>query len=631
MPNGLDAQLEAELQVWRRAGRERRLSPRGEAPLERDFTSNDILGHSRRPEVVEAARAALAQYGVGGRASRMLGGGTELEVALEEQVARWVGTESALLFPSGYQANLALLGTLAAPRDVIFSDALNHASLIDGARLSRARVRVYGHLELEELDRALAQERHVRRRLVVTESVFSMDGDLAPLAELLELCERHDAHLIVDEAHALGLLGPRGSGACREVFGDRMPGRLAALTVCGGKALGVTGALIAGSSKLRDLMLHRGRPFVFTTATSPAIPSALAASIEAIQGDSAPRETALSNARHLAEHLGLPAPAAAIVPVVLGDETRTVEVASQLQSQGFDVRAVRPPTVPAKASRLRVVCHAHNPPAEVEALAEAIQAAAPELREDSGTGTAPATVPAEPRRTAAPTFIVAGTDTGIGKTVVSAVLVSSLAQSVRSAESHDAVTPPSAPACRYWKPVQTGDDDDTLEVAQLSGTPREHFADPGLHYPLPASPHEAAADVGAEVDVHALTRRFEELRHEARTPLVAELAGGLLVPLTPTFTNLDWLAELRLPIVLAARSGLGTLNHTLLTLEALRRRHLEPRMLVLVGDHHPSNFATLANLGQVEHQLELPLLDPLDAAAIQEYATRLELATRLGH
>src|SRR5688572_26873686 len=230
-----------------------------------DLGSNDVLGLARHPRVVAAAKGAIEEHGAGGRASRLLRGGSPLDERAEAAVAEWLGAEAALLFPSGYQANLGLLGTLVGRGDALFSDRLNHASLIDGARLSRAQVFVHAHGDLDELARLLALARGARRRLVVTESIFSMDGDAAALAELDELCERHDAWLVVDEAHAIGVVGPTGAGAWA-ARGARSSGRLAARVVTGGKALGVSGAFVVGSRVLREELVNHARALLFTTA-----------------------------------------------------------------------------------------------------------------------------------------------------------------------------------------------------------------------------------------------------------------------------------------------------------------------------------------------------------------------------
>ncbi|MEZ5988415.1 MAG: aminotransferase class I/II-fold pyridoxal phosphate-dependent enzyme [Planctomycetota bacterium] len=245
---------------------------------------------------------------------------------------------------------------LAGPGDTILSDALVHASLIDAARLSRARVLVHRHLDLGDLEAGLAASRSARRRLVLTEGVFGMDGDRPDLAALAELCARHDAVLVVDEAHAAGLCGPGGAGAWPD---SGAGGATCVRVVTGGKALGAAGGLVVGSRPLCALLANRARSFVFTTAAPPAVAAGLRAAIGIVRGDAALRARPRARATRLARALGLGEPAAAIVPFVVGGEDEAMAAAAALGDR-FDVRAVRPPTVPAGTSRLRLVCHAHN-------------------------------------------------------------------------------------------------------------------------------------------------------------------------------------------------------------------------------------------------------------------------------
>lgn len=558
-----------------------------------DFTSNDYLGLARSPRLTAAAQAALAEHGAGGRAARLLGGGSPLEAELEAAVADWLSAEAALFFPSGYQANVGLVAALAGPGDVVVADALAHASLIDGARLSRALVLVHEHGSADDLARQLAQPaaRAARRRLVLTESVFSMDGDAAPLEALLDVCERHDAHLVVDEAHACGLLGPRRAGLAAPFA--RSP-RLAARLVTGGKSFGCGGALVVGSRALVGWLTNRARSFVFTTAASPAVPAAFLAAVAAVRADGTRSERALANARTLAQRLGLPEPAAAIVPFVLGDDAEALAAAEAVRAAGCDVRAVRPPTVPDGTARLRLVCRADHTDADLERLVRSLAGYTPRA----------VAVPAPKARP----LVIAGTDTGIGKTVVSALLLRALA----------ALRPDAA----YWKPVQTGDDDDTTTVQALAERPAATFRRPRHALPLPASPHEAAHAAGVRIDPAAIAHDLAALPGAT----IAELAGGLLVPLDDATTQLDVLARVRPRLVLVARSGLGTLNHTLLSLEALRRRRLEPEALFLVGPPHPSNRATLQAMGGIARVFEVPPFAPLDGAALQRWIDAHDLA-----
>ncbi len=587
----LDVELLRDLDALA-AQHRRRALPTGQAAAV-DFTSNDYLGLARSPLLVAAAQRALAEHGAGGRAARLLGGGSPLEVELEAAVAAWLGAEAGLFFPSGYQANVGLVAALAGPGDVVVVDAAAHASLVDGARLSRAHVLVHRHADPDDLAAQLASQpaRAARRRLVLTESVFSMDGDAAPLAALLAACERGDAHLVVDEAHAAGLLGPARAGLAAPFAGAA---RLAARVVTGGKAFGAAGAVVVGRRALVEWLVNCARSFVFTSAASPAVPAAFLAAVAQVRGDGAASERALAAARDLAARLGLPVPAGAIVPLVLGDDAAALAAAAAARAAGCEVRAVRPPTVPPGTARLRLVCRAEHDAADVARLATVLRA----------TCAPPATAPAVARRRP---LVVAGTDTGIGKTVVAALCVRALAAR--------------RPGAGYWKPVQTGDDDDTTTVGRLAAGVDVRFTPPRWSLPLPASPHEAARAAGVVIDPAALAHDLAVLPGDT----VVELAGGLLVPLDDKTTQLDVLARVRPRLVLVARAGLGTLNHTLLSLEALRRRRLEPAALFLVGAPHPGNRATLQAMGGVARVHEVPPFAALVPAALQAWLDQQDL------
>ncbi|HET6613750.1 MAG TPA: 8-amino-7-oxononanoate synthase [Kofleriaceae bacterium] len=325
------------------------------------FSSNDYLGLAGHPRLQEAARAALATTGTGAGASRLIAGNLELHEDLEAALARFHQRPASLLFNSGYHANVGTLAALAGPDDVIFSDALNHASIVDGCRLSRAAVRVYPHADVDALGVAMAEARSARRRLIVTDGVFSMDGDVAPLAELATLARAEGALLYVDEAHAVGVLGPggRGAAAAAGCTADIHMGTL-------GKAMGSFGAYVAGSESLREYLLNRARTFVFTTALPPAV---VAASREAVAlcGDSdgaALRSTLLARIGQLTEalaELDLLAPGAghsAVFPILVGDERQTMAVCARLLDAGLYAQGIRPPTVPRGTSRLRLALSA---------------------------------------------------------------------------------------------------------------------------------------------------------------------------------------------------------------------------------------------------------------------------------
>lgn len=637
-PNSdLNAELAARLEQLDQHHRRRRLR---RLESEADFLSNDYLGLSRHPELVVAIERELRAHGAGGRASRLLAGGSASHERAERLSAEWLGAEAGLLFPSGYQANVGLLQGLAERGDALFSDALCHASLIDGARLSRASVQVHRHFDLEELDWRLSRSGAARRRWVLTEGVFSMDGDLAPIAELLELCDRHDASLIVDEAHSVGLLGDHGAGAVSAAASAGADlSRLAARLVAGGKALGVGGACVVSSGVVRDWLINRSRAFIFSTAPPTALPAGFARAIELAAEAREERRRCLANAAIIARSVDAPEPAAAIVPWILGSDADALEAAADLERAGIAALAVRPPTVPEGTSRVRLVANADQSRGDLERLGRAVDGVRRSLlsgREARAECTPGAQAPLSPRSPShhseaalaetpppkatapvdspstttaealAPVVVVVGTDTGIGKTVSSAALL-------RAALNR-------GPA-RYWKPVQTGDDDDTREVGRLSGAPPEALAGPVRHFPLPASPHEAAAAAGEEITVAQLDERLLELRVASATPLLIELAGGLLVPYRLDASQADWLQNHGLEVVLIARSGLGTLNHTSLTLEALRQRKLRIRGLLLVGEPHPSNRDTLARLNPGLAIFELPILGEADQAPTADHIT----------
>lgn len=340
------------------------------------FSSNNYLGLAGDPALSAAAAGALAEAGLGSAASRLIAGNHAEHEALETELAAFHRTEAALLFNSGFQANVGVVPALVGRGDLILSDRLNHASLIDGCRLSRAAVEVYPHLDVAVLERILRARRPAARRaLVVTESVFSMDGDRAPLAELAEVCGRNGAWLMVDEAHAVAALGPGGQGIAAElgVVPDVLVGTL-------GKGFGSFGAYVAGSQILRQVLIHRARSFVFTTALPPAVAAASRASIALVAGPEGERRRV-----RLASHIerfaaalreaGLLAPGAgssAIFPVILGDERRTMEAASRLAELGFHVQGIRPPTVPSGTSRLRISLMATHGEDQVDALARAV-------------------------------------------------------------------------------------------------------------------------------------------------------------------------------------------------------------------------------------------------------------------
>lgn len=320
--------------------------------------SNDYLGYGEEPWPGEPLPG-------GAGASRLVSGDHPAHAQLEQELARWLGVEAALVFSSGYAANVGVLSALAGPGDVIVSDTLNHASIIDGCRLSGATIVVAPHNAPGAVDDVLGRSASARRRWVVTESYFSMDADVADLGRLREICDRHDAALIVDEAHALGVFGAQGGGLCREagVRPDVLVGTL-------GKAVGLQGAFVAGSADLRAWLWNRARSFVFSTGLSPALAGAAAARVQQVAANELGRRYLHERANQLRAGLaalGIQAMGRGpIIPWQIGDPAETVRRSLVLRDQGVFVQAIRPPTVPAGTSRLRITAHAKLSGAQVE-------------------------------------------------------------------------------------------------------------------------------------------------------------------------------------------------------------------------------------------------------------------------
>jgi 8-amino-7-oxononanoate synthase len=319
-----------------------------------DLSSNDYLGLAQHPEMKRRMAEAALREGCGSTGSRLLRGERAGLSELEKRFARFKGAESALYFTSGYMANLAVLSTFPEAEDMVFSDALNHASLIDGIRLGRANKTVFPHSDTAQLRAAIDSSRESGQRFIVTESIFSMDGDFAPLREYATLAKEKGCALIVDEAHAVGVFGDRGSGLAGDVFLSVNPM---------GKAFGVAGAFVCGPASAIDYMVQRARPFIFSTAAPPAITEALNAALDLVEQSRETRLRLIHLARFLRSRLadaGFPVAreGSQIIPLVIGDNSEAVAIAAALQSTGFDVRAIRPPTVPEGTARLRISVNA---------------------------------------------------------------------------------------------------------------------------------------------------------------------------------------------------------------------------------------------------------------------------------
>lgn len=324
------------------------------------FASNDYLGLTHHPKVKAAAIAAIETWGTGAGASRLVVGSRPVHDELEERLAAWRGSEAAVLFPTGYAANIGLLSTLGGHGVRICSDELNHASLIDGCRLAAQRgadVRVYPHSDVDAVDDALTGS---ERALVVTDTVFSMDGDVAPIAALAEVCRRRGALLVVDDAHKVFHVPDLDDGACDDVVV-----RVGTLS----KALGALGGFVAADRALVDLLVNRARSFIFTTAPSPADMAAALAAVDVV--DSAEGDALLATLRRHVDRVrpGHPTP---IVPVVVGDEQAALDASAHLLAEGLLVPAIRPPTVAPGTSRLRIALSAAHTDAQVTALIHAL-------------------------------------------------------------------------------------------------------------------------------------------------------------------------------------------------------------------------------------------------------------------
>lgn len=337
------------------------------------FCSNDYLGLANHPANIEALRNALPETGLGGASSHLICGHHDAHHQLEQRLARFTGRSSALFFSTGYMANMGVISALAGRGDTIFSDRLNHASIIDGCILSRAKVRRYAHGDMAELEAMLAQTSG--HKLVVTDGVFSMDGDVAQLKELARVCRTHDALLVVDDAHGIGVLGPQGRGSVAEqgLSEEDVPVLIGTL----GKAVGTSGAFVAGSSVLMDYLVQKARTYIYTTAMPPAIATATCASIDLIERDDERRQhlrELVAVFREQASAMGyeLMPSETPIQPIMVGNNWSALELSRALEERGFLVTAIRPPTVPAGEARLRVTLSAAHSKSDLDRLLRAL-------------------------------------------------------------------------------------------------------------------------------------------------------------------------------------------------------------------------------------------------------------------
>lgn len=338
-----------------------------------DFAGNDYLGLAQDPRVSEAQATGARRYGAGAGASHLVSGHLQVHDALEDALARWTGRERALLFSTGYMANLGVLQALADHHTAIFQDRLNHASLIDGAALSGARSRRYHHRDTSDLENLLGRS-ECTHKLVVSDGVFSMDGDIADIAALSRVSQQHHAWLMIDDAHGVGVLGDNGSGCVGSAWSSaKVPVLVGTL----GKALGTAGAFVAGDAALIDHLIQFSRSYIYTTAQPPAVAAATLKALEIVQREPELRAQLNANIvyfRREALNLGLPLSTSItpIQPLILGDETRTLSWAKQLLKLGIHVGAIRPPTVPKGEARLRITLSARHQRTNIDQLLAAL-------------------------------------------------------------------------------------------------------------------------------------------------------------------------------------------------------------------------------------------------------------------
>ena len=346
------------------------------------FSSNNYLGLASHPRIKQAATNAIKDYGLGAGASRLVAGSLEPLRQLESNLARLKSAEAALVFGSGYLANIGALTALMGPGDMIFSDELNHASLIDGCRLTKAELRIYRHCDIEHLKDLLDDSGSARRRLIVTDSIFSMDGDFAPLHQIVKLARRFDASIMLDEAHAVGVIGPNGAGLAAKLgLQNQIAIQMGTLS----KALGAYGAYIAGSTVLIEFLINRARSFIYTTGLPPPIAAAATAAIEIMRAEPMRIQRLWDNAAYMRRNLE---PAgfnflrteSPILPLLIGEAADALAMTRRLLERGVYAIAIRPPTVPAGTARLRITPISEHTRADLDEAIAAIIQCGSELR-----------------------------------------------------------------------------------------------------------------------------------------------------------------------------------------------------------------------------------------------------------
>ena len=346
------------------------------------FSSNNYLGLASHPRIKQAATNAIKDYGLGAGASRLVAGSLEPLRQLESNLARLKSAEAALVFGSGYLANIGALTALMGPGDMIFSDELNHASLIDGCRLTKAELRIYRHCDIEHLKDLLDDSGSARRRLIVTDSIFSMDGDFAPLHQIVKLARRFDASNMLDEAHAVGVIGPNGAGLAAKLgLQNQIAIQMGTLS----KALGAYGAYIAGSTVLIEFLINRARSFIYTTGLPPPIAAAATAAIEIMRAEPMRIQRLWDNAAYMRRNLEAAGfnflrTESPILPLLIGEAADALAMTRRLLERGVYAIAIRPPTVPAGTARLRITPISEHTRADLDEAIAAIIQCGSELR-----------------------------------------------------------------------------------------------------------------------------------------------------------------------------------------------------------------------------------------------------------
>ncbi len=345
------------------------------------FSSNNYLGLANHPALKQAAQEATEQYGCGSGASRLISGSMAIHHKLEQRLAALKKTDATLVFPTGYHANIGALSALMGPDDAIFSDSLNHASIIDGCRLSRADTQIYRHADTDHLSELLKARPQSGQRLIVTDTVFSMEGDLAPLSEIVALAQEYNAWIMVDEAHATGVFGPHGGGLVEKLgLAQQIDIQMGTL----GKALGCVGAYIAGSHELIDWLINRARSFIYTTGLPPAVAASALAALDIVESEPERREQLWDNTKFLSDGLlslgyTLGDTRSQILPVIIGEADQTMALAQAMLQHGVFAHGIRPPTVPEGTSRIRATPMATHTQAQLSRTLDAFAAAGKEV------------------------------------------------------------------------------------------------------------------------------------------------------------------------------------------------------------------------------------------------------------